>query len=337
MPGAKAPGAGNRGSGRLAVFEAPSARRASSACASCRWPAPPSTSYMVGSRQRTPASASGDAGRHRRRPRALRTITLNHDAGRRLSLGLPWRSARRGARQRPTAAAVTRRAGCAPWSSASAPMPPSSSAEVPPPAYQLAAQQAACRRRCCSAESGARLRGRLIPWPWTLNVAGRAERYATRAEACAGIRRALARTPVNRTTPASAVNLATTRTATRIPASCSTHTATSPSPRKSCRSSTRRARTGWSPSAATTAPRAGRPPPLPPQRPPAPDPRARAGASLPSARVPCHEPHLVAATAALLATTADAQDRGPVTKNSSPPLIVVEDGAAPRRCRTTGP
>ena len=46
-------------------------------------------------------------------------------------------------------------------------------------------------------ESGARLRGRLIPWPWTLNVAGRAE-HATRAEACAGIRRALARTPVNR-------------------------------------------------------------------------------------------------------------------------------------------
>ena len=34
---------------------------------------------------------------------------------------------------------------------------------------------------------------------------------------------------------------------------------------------------------------------------------------------------LVAATAALLATTADAQDRGPVTKNRSPPLIVVED------------
>ena len=33
---------------------------------------------------------------------------------------------------------------------------------------------------------------------------------------------------------------------------------------------------------------------------------------------------LVAATAALLATTADAQDRGPLSKNSSPPLIVVE-------------
>lgn len=34
---------------------------------------------------------------------------------------------------------------------------------------------------------------------------------------------------------------------------------------------------------------------------------------------------LVAATAALLAATADAQERGPVSKNSSPPLIVIED------------
>ncbi len=42
------------------------------------------------------------------------------------------------------------------------------------------------------------LRGRLIPWPWTLNVAGTPQRYATRAEACAGLRRALARTPANR-------------------------------------------------------------------------------------------------------------------------------------------
>jgi len=74
--------------------------------------------------------------------------------------------------------------------------------EVPPPAYQLAAQQAGVPSPVLYAvalqESGARLRGRLIPWPWTLNVAGRAERYATRAEACAGIRRALARTPANR-------------------------------------------------------------------------------------------------------------------------------------------
>ncbi|MGJ5844072.1 lytic transglycosylase domain-containing protein [Pseudomonas aeruginosa] len=74
--------------------------------------------------------------------------------------------------------------------------------EVPPPAYQLAAQQAGVSSPVLYAvalqESGARLRGRLIPWPWTLNVAGRAERYATRAGACAGIRQALARVPANR-------------------------------------------------------------------------------------------------------------------------------------------
>ncbi len=74
--------------------------------------------------------------------------------------------------------------------------------EVPPPAYQLAAQQAGVPSPVLYAvalqESGARLRGRLIPWPWTLNVAGRTERYATRAGACAGIRQALARVPANR-------------------------------------------------------------------------------------------------------------------------------------------
>lgn len=74
--------------------------------------------------------------------------------------------------------------------------------EVPPPAYQLAAQQAGVPSPVLYAvalqESGARLRGRLVPWPWTLNVAGRAERYATRAEACTAIRRALARAPTHR-------------------------------------------------------------------------------------------------------------------------------------------
>jgi len=74
--------------------------------------------------------------------------------------------------------------------------------EVPPPAYQLAAQQAGVPSPVLYAvalqESGARLRGRLIPWPWTLNVAGRAERYATQAEACTAIRRALARAPAQR-------------------------------------------------------------------------------------------------------------------------------------------
>lgn len=74
--------------------------------------------------------------------------------------------------------------------------------EVPPPAYQLAAQQAGVPSPVLYAvalqESGTRLRGRLIPWPWTLNIAGRAERYATRAQACGGLRRALARTPATR-------------------------------------------------------------------------------------------------------------------------------------------
>ena len=74
--------------------------------------------------------------------------------------------------------------------------------EVPPPAYQLAAQQAGVPSPVLYAvalqESGVRLRGRLIPWPWTLNVAGRAERYATRAAACAGLGRALAHTAASR-------------------------------------------------------------------------------------------------------------------------------------------
>lgn len=74
--------------------------------------------------------------------------------------------------------------------------------ELPPPAYQFAAQQAGVPSPVLYAialqESGAKLRGRLIPWPWTLNVAGRSERYATRAEACAGLRRALMRVPTSR-------------------------------------------------------------------------------------------------------------------------------------------
>lgn len=74
--------------------------------------------------------------------------------------------------------------------------------EVPPSAYQFAAQQAGVPPPVLYAvalqESGMQLRNRLIPWPWTLNVAGRAERYATRAEACAGLHRALARAPARR-------------------------------------------------------------------------------------------------------------------------------------------
>ncbi len=74
--------------------------------------------------------------------------------------------------------------------------------ELPPPAYQLAAHRADVPARVLYAvalqESGTRLRGRLIPWPWTLNVAGAPQRYATRADACAGLHRALAHTPAKR-------------------------------------------------------------------------------------------------------------------------------------------
>ncbi|MBN9459680.1 MAG: TIGR03759 family integrating conjugative element protein [Burkholderiales bacterium] len=89
MPGAQAPGAGNRGSGRLAVF-------VKADCAACdqrvRQLQAAGTAfdlYMVGSRQddariRQWATQVGvDPAKVR-----ARTITLNHDAGRWLSLGM---------------------------------------------------------------------------------------------------------------------------------------------------------------------------------------------------------------------------------------------------------
>jgi soluble lytic murein transglycosylase-like protein len=67
--------------------------------------------------------------------------------------------------------------------------------ELPPPAYQLAARVAGIPSPVLYAvalqESGALMRGRLVPWPWTLNIAGAAQRYATRAAACADLHRAL--------------------------------------------------------------------------------------------------------------------------------------------------
>ncbi|HCF4366167.1 TPA: transglycosylase SLT domain-containing protein [Pseudomonas aeruginosa] len=74
--------------------------------------------------------------------------------------------------------------------------------EVPPPAYQIAAQRAGVPPAVLYAvalqESGTPLRGRLIPWPWTLNVAGASHRYATRAEACASLQQALRQVPPTR-------------------------------------------------------------------------------------------------------------------------------------------
>jgi hypothetical protein len=80
--------------------------------------------------------------------------------------------------------------------------PQATAQEAPPPAYQLAAHDAGIPSAVLFAialqESGAVLRGRLIPWPWTLNVAGAPYRYATREEACAALRRALEQVPSTR-------------------------------------------------------------------------------------------------------------------------------------------
>ncbi len=40
--------------------------------------------------------------------------------------------------------------------------------------------------------------GRLVPWPWTVNVAGTSFRYASRHDACLGLRQALQRVPSTR-------------------------------------------------------------------------------------------------------------------------------------------
>ncbi|MBB6366671.1 soluble lytic murein transglycosylase-like protein [Xanthomonas sacchari] len=74
--------------------------------------------------------------------------------------------------------------------------------ELPPPAYQIAAAQSGVPSSVLYAvalqESGTRLRGRLLPWPWTLNVAGTPQRHATRVDACLALRRALRDTPAER-------------------------------------------------------------------------------------------------------------------------------------------
>lgn len=74
--------------------------------------------------------------------------------------------------------------------------------QVPPAAYQLAAEDAGIPASVLFAvaqqESGLPLHGRLIPWPWTLNVAGVPARYPNRAQACSGLRRALLRVPATR-------------------------------------------------------------------------------------------------------------------------------------------
>jgi soluble lytic murein transglycosylase-like protein len=74
--------------------------------------------------------------------------------------------------------------------------------EVPPPAYHLAAQRAGIPSLVLYAvalqESGIRRNGRIVPWPWSLNVAGQSRRFATRADACIGLQHAMRTTPHTR-------------------------------------------------------------------------------------------------------------------------------------------
>ena len=75
-------------------------------------------------------------------------------------------------------------------------------AEVPPPAYQLIALPAGVPSEVLYSvalqESGTRLRGQIVPWPWTLNVAGAGYRFATRSDACRALMIALQTAGPNR-------------------------------------------------------------------------------------------------------------------------------------------
>jgi len=90
LPGAQAPGSGNKGSGRLAVFVKADCPPCEQRVRQLQAAGTAFDLYMVGSRQddariRQWATQAGiDPARVRGR-----TITLNHDAGRWLSLGLP--------------------------------------------------------------------------------------------------------------------------------------------------------------------------------------------------------------------------------------------------------
>lgn len=74
--------------------------------------------------------------------------------------------------------------------------------QQPPAAYLIAASRAGVPATALFSlalqESGMAFNGRLRPWPWTLNVAGEASRYATRDDACSGLRRALETTDAKR-------------------------------------------------------------------------------------------------------------------------------------------
>ena len=70
---------------------------------------------------------------------------------------------------------------------------------LPPPAYQLAAHEAGIPSVVLYAvalqESGVSLRGRRVPWPWTLNVAGQPRRFQNPVAACVHLQGSLLEVP----------------------------------------------------------------------------------------------------------------------------------------------
>lgn len=71
-----------------------------------------------------------------------------------------------------------------------------------PPAYQAAARTRDVPPNVLFAvalqESSTSVRGRHVPWPWTLGIAGSPYRYPTRSKACAALQRALKEVPATR-------------------------------------------------------------------------------------------------------------------------------------------
>ena len=78
----------------------------------------------------------------------------------------------------------------------------SKTVDSPPPAYEAAARAAGVPSNLLYAialqESGLAYRGRFVPWPWTLNVAGTPMRFERQGAACAALRQALQSTAATR-------------------------------------------------------------------------------------------------------------------------------------------
>ena len=201
-PGAGPSSSPLRGSGRMAVF-------VKDGCAACgqlvqrlQSRARSSTCTWWAAARMTRASATGPSARRSTR----RACAQHHAQPRRRPLavtGPARRSARRRARsERPMAAPAVAMPLRALVLTAGLYAVAALAQEVPPPAYQLAAQRAGIPSTVLYAvalqESGIRRNGRLVPWPWSLNVAGQSRRFATRADACAGLQQAMRATPHTR-------------------------------------------------------------------------------------------------------------------------------------------